>query len=257
MRGKLAIFALALGLLGMSGSWMDQFDLVILGPDNDFTEVIEPNVAISRSGFSGPLLGTNLEFSCGSCTIATFDDATSQIGSGMKVCNMKPQELVTNGTLVCVRSTLTGNRSNFDLETWVSKKSGCMDADGGQSCLASQGLTSYLRGPLLCDPLSGLIQKVQDLNLHQGTGNSLVKKLRNAGRSLCDPNPKNDRAAANVLKAFIHEVEAQRGKKIPALDADELIADAEAILAELDVPSKDSDDGSKDSGSKDSGSKDL
>lgn len=92
MRGKLAIFALALGLLGMSGSWMDQFDLVILGPDNDFTEVIEPNVAISRSGFSGPLLGTNLEFSCGSCTIATFDDATSQIGSGMKVCNMKPQE---------------------------------------------------------------------------------------------------------------------------------------------------------------------
>ncbi len=73
-----------------------------------------------------------------------------------------------------------------------------------------------------------------------------MKKLRVAGRALCDPNPNNDRAAANALRAFIHQVEAQRGKKIPA------------ILAELDLPSSDhdSDDGSKDSGSKDSGSKD-
>ncbi len=97
----------------------------------------------------------------------------------------------------------------------------------------SGGLTSYLREPLLCDPLSGLIQKVRELNLRKGTANSLVKKLRNAGRALCDGNPKNDRAAANVLGAFIHEVEAQRGKKISALDADNLLAAAEAILAEL------------------------
>ena len=233
MRGKLTIFALALGLLGMSGSPMDQLDLVILGPDNNFTEVIEPDVAISRPGGSGPLLGTNLEFSCGSCTVATFDDATIQIGGGIRLCGVRPQDLVANQSLICVRSTLTGNRSNVDLETWGSRSSGCVDADGGQSCVNSGGLTSYLRGPLLCDPLSGLIQKVGDLSLHKGIANGLVRKLRNAGRALCDANPKNDRAAANVLSAFIHEVEAQRGKKISAPDADQLLAATEAILAEL------------------------
>ncbi len=47
-----------------------------------------------------------------------------------------------------------------------------------------------------------------------------------------------------MLGAFIHEVEAQRGKKISALDADNLLAAAEAILAELEVPSQDSGDDS-------------
>ncbi len=87
-------------------------------------------------------------------------------------------------------------------------------------------------------------QKVRDLNLHKGIANSLVKKLRNAGRALCDANPKNDRAAANVLSAFIHGVEVQRGKKISASDAEGLLAAAEAILAELEVPSQDSGDDS-------------
>ncbi len=239
MGAKLTIFALALGLLGMSGFPMDQLGLVILGPDNDYTEVIEPGVAISRPGGSGPLRGTNLEFSCGSCTVATFDDATTQIGGGTKLCGMRPIDFVTSETLICVRSTLTGNRSNVDLETWGSPSGVCFDAGGDQACAAADGLTSYLRGPLLCDPLSGLIQKVEDLNLHKGTVNSLVKKLRNAGRALCDPNPKNDRAASNVLGAFIHEVEAQGGKKISASDADELISAAETILAQLELASSD------------------
>ena len=257
MRSKLTILALALGLLGMGGS-MDQLNLVILSPDNGFTEVLEPDVAISQTGGSGPLRGTNLEFSCGSCSVATFEDAIPRLGGGENffLCDgMKPRDLVTNEAMVCVRSTLTGNRSNVDLETWGgSGTSGCTDADGGQSCTATGGRTSYLRGPLLCDPLRGLIDKVEDLDLHKGTANSLVKKLRNAGRALCDDNTKNDRAAANALGAFIHKVEAQSGKKIAPHDAAELIAAAQAILAELDVPSRDhdSDDGSKDSGSKDS-----
>jgi hypothetical protein len=35
------------------------------------------------------------------------------------------------------------------------------------------------------------------------------------------------------LGAFINEVQAQRGKKIPTADADELIAAAQQIIAEL------------------------
>ncbi len=133
MRGKLTILALALGLLGMNGS-MDRLDLIILSPDNNFTKVVEQDVAISQSGGSGPLLGTNFEFSCGACKVATFDDATTQIGSGIRICGVRPQDLVTSEMLICGRSTLTGNRSNVDLETWRSGFSGCVDANGGRSC---------------------------------------------------------------------------------------------------------------------------
>ena len=125
MRGKLTILALALGLLGINGS-MDRLDLIILSPDNNFTKVVEKDVAISQSGGSGPLLGTNFEFSCGACKVATFDDATTQIGSGIRICGVRPQDLVTNEILICGRSTLTGNRSNVDRETWRSGFSGCV-----------------------------------------------------------------------------------------------------------------------------------
>ena len=40
----------------------------------------------------------------------------------------------------------------------------------------------------------------------------------------------NMRAAQNQLHAFIHKVEAVRGKKVVAADADYMMADAEAIL---------------------------
>ena len=45
-----------------------------------------------------------------------------------------------------------------------------------------------------------------------------------------DGNAKNDKAAVNSLEAFINAVEAQRGKKIPEADADDLIAAAQEII---------------------------
>ncbi len=78
-----------------------------------------------------------------------------------------------------------------------------------------------------------LIDKVMALNLQQGISNSLDVKLDAALNALDDVNVNNDVAAINSLEAFVHAVEAQRGKSITETDADELIADARAIIDHL------------------------
>ena len=72
-----------------------------------------------------------------------------------------------------------------------------------------------------------LIDKIVALELPAGIENSLVSKLENAINSI---QKAQEKAAANKLEAFINEVEAQRGKKIPEADADALIALAQAII---------------------------
>jgi parallel beta-helix repeat protein len=74
-----------------------------------------------------------------------------------------------------------------------------------------------------------LIVQVDVLDLPKGTENSLMAKLENAARKLYD---QNIGAAINSLNAFINEVEAQRGKKIP--DADALITAAQEMIAALE-----------------------
>ena len=73
-----------------------------------------------------------------------------------------------------------------------------------------------------------LIADVQGLNVDQGTKNSLLAKLNSAKSSL---QKGNTQAAEGQLNAFINEVSAQKGKKIPVADADRLIAEAQAIIA--------------------------
>jgi parallel beta-helix repeat protein len=78
-----------------------------------------------------------------------------------------------------------------------------------------------------------LIDKVEALNFQKGIDNSLDAKLNAALRALEDLKQNNDVAAINTLEAFISAVEAQRGKEIAELDADELIASALEIIAIL------------------------
>jgi len=77
-----------------------------------------------------------------------------------------------------------------------------------------------------------LIDKIVALELPAGIENSLVSKLENAINSI---QKAQEKAAANKLEAFINEVEAQRGKKIPEADADALIALAQAIIEILEA----------------------
>jgi len=82
--------------------------------------------------------------------------------------------------------------------------------------------------------LEELRDYVDSTGLPEATKDSLNSSLEVAISALEDSNPKNDLVAANVLKAFINKVEAQRGKKISEGFADELITKAQEIAAALE-----------------------
>jgi hypothetical protein len=77
-----------------------------------------------------------------------------------------------------------------------------------------------------------LIAFIQSYNprLHVGVENSLVAKLRSA---LIELSEGNETEAIGFLYDFISQVDAQRGKKLTAAQADQLIAAAEVILVSL------------------------
>lgn len=78
--------------------------------------------------------------------------------------------------------------------------------------------------------LSALIDMIMDLNIPSGISNSLNSKLSAVSQALDNLNEKNYGSAINGLQAFINAVEAQRSKRIPDADADDLIASAQAIM---------------------------
>jgi hypothetical protein len=71
------------------------------------------------------------------------------------------------------------------------------------------------------------------LNLDRGTANSLDSKLDAVLSALLDPKRKDNKAAINQLSAFINSVKAVSGKKMTSGQADDLILQAQAIIAAL------------------------
>lgn len=67
-------------------------------------------------------------------------------------------------------------------------------------------------------------------SMTSGVGISLASKLQNTQQSL---SAGHTNAAANELQAFINAVQAQRGKKITTAVANELIAQAQAIIVQI------------------------
>ncbi|MCH7793068.1 MAG: hypothetical protein IID31_12405 [Planctomycetes bacterium] len=80
------------------------------------------------------------------------------------------------------------------------------------------------------DALATLVESVQTLNVRHGIANSLDAKLDAAINALIDEMIQNDVAAIGALGAFISATQAQSGHLIPALDADNLIEQAEQII---------------------------
>jgi uncharacterized membrane protein len=75
-----------------------------------------------------------------------------------------------------------------------------------------------------------LLDDVLGLNLPNGLKTALQSKLETALAAIAQ---NDDITALAALTNFIDQVRAQRGKKIPAAAADQLIADAQAIIAKL------------------------
>jgi hypothetical protein len=78
-----------------------------------------------------------------------------------------------------------------------------------------------------------LVDDTLMLDLQQGISINLDAKLDAALQALDDVNNQNDVAAINSLGSFINAVEAQRGNKIPEVDADYLIASTHEIIEML------------------------
>jgi hypothetical protein len=103
--------------------------------------------------------------------------------------------------------------------------------DDGSTDIASLSVTVENPSPEVM--IEYLNNEIDDMELPEGLENSLKAPLKNALKVLEDSNPKNDVGAINALKAFINKIEAQRGKKITDEVADDLIANAQKIIAEL------------------------
>ena len=80
------------------------------------------------------------------------------------------------------------------------------------------------------DTIEDMPQLIEDINLPNGTENSLIIKVENAQASIESGKIK---AAINQLLAFINQVEAQRGKKISEEDAEMLIQYATNVINSL------------------------
>jgi hypothetical protein len=78
----------------------------------------------------------------------------------------------------------------------------------------------------------GLIHTLESIDIAHGILNSLWAKLNSALRSL---SKGNQNAAINKLNALINEIEAQRGKAISESDADELIAQVQDVIDEINA----------------------
>ena len=109
-----------------------------------------------------------------------------------------------------------------------------LDGNGDGKAVADMGAWEHPAVPVQQqDPrqlVEDLIGAVASLGLPQGTADSLNAKLKTAQKALEKRNAKNDATAAGALKAFIHCVQAQRGKKMGRTDADALMAAAQQII---------------------------
>jgi YVTN family beta-propeller protein len=94
-------------------------------------------------------------------------------------------------------------------------------------------------GQFIASPSAGaipaLIALVKSFNLKDGIANSLDAKLANALAALTSFNAGQRKDAANQLQAFINSVEAQRGKAITNLQADQLVTLARQITASMQL----------------------
>ncbi len=80
------------------------------------------------------------------------------------------------------------------------------------------------------DSAENLPYVITRLSLHKGIENSLMSKVENALKSL---EKGNHNAAIQQLQAFINQVEAQRGKKIPENIANMLIQYAQNVISQI------------------------
>lgn len=96
------------------------------------------------------------------------------------------------------------------------------------------GFASFLVTPI--NPLiEHLIDTVAGFALPRGAERPLLKKLGQALKKVNDDNSANDGAAIRIMSSVLAVTKAKRGKQIPAAEADQIVAEAEAIIHYLEL----------------------
>jgi len=246
---KLATILTLCGLLS-SATAVAQSPVVVLGAANGCQDVIEDSVTVGRQlngeRCRNPLTGTNLLFSCGSCDVADFTDPknTTQTigGSGFLgnpgLCGYDvnvPEQIVENDDKVCAASQLSGTKYDIDRLSWQTGNGNCSDADGGHACTAAEGLTSFTRQVFgsVDVMLMDLINKIINVNIEEHIGNAFDPKIIFALKAI-DALKQSERVAVKRLQLFTRTVEFQSRWKIDMTTANELTADAQAIIDRID-----------------------
>jgi hypothetical protein len=128
----------------------------------------------------------------------------------------------------CVRAVVGGGGEIAGGATSDPSVGALVSLPGGPFTLQDLNLSAFL--DTTPTSIADLIVSVEDLNLHHGIENSLVKKLTNAQKNLAEGHTAG---ACGKLASFISEVKAQRGKKVATGDADDLIDQAAAVRQSL------------------------
>ena len=95
------------------------------------------------------------------------------------------------------------------------------------------GTTFLLLTPSAVDSIEGLIELVGSFEIHHGIEHGLVVKLEHAIEAIAAGDPEG---ACDLLQAFVNQVNAQTGKKITDMQAEELLEAAEQIRGVLSCP---------------------
>ena len=125
---------------------------------------------------------------------------------------------------------------HFENNQWVPLP-GIVDTLNNTITVAVNSLSPFALGVAIAltpaEMIEELISEVHGLDIPVGLKGSLLVKLRNA---LSNLENGNTAAVAGLLRSFINQVEAQRGKKLTTHQADELAERSRAILSEIDIP---------------------
>jgi hypothetical protein len=157
------VVASACGLsLGIKVAGAAPTQYVILNASNSFADTVEPGATIDQLGYGaspaigeGPLLGVGLLFACGMSNVADFGVSSAPLGGATSNlnCSNRPRDIIGFNHQYTIRVNASGRLYDIDFLSWSLDRGFCVDADGGVSCAAASGRTSYNRvGPILLVP---------------------------------------------------------------------------------------------------------
>lgn len=167
----------------------------------------------------------------------SFGTYTEMLPGGTFVCDSAACSFDGEGPGI-TRATITSSRVAFvaegiDLSGTTNPMNIAVHIgdDVGQASVRLHGPLS-LPGST-SDLLNQLSIQIESLDLPRGIETILLAKVNAALLALQDVGGDTNHAAANILSAFIKTVEALRGSKIRAADADGLLSAAEEIISRL------------------------